>query len=339
MDAAQDLDASHRDNSKRRGPSRRTPEAMWGWYMIRATLWFAPRAHTMCRIFGFRSVVPSQVHRSLLAAENALGVQSNEHPDGWGVAFYVDGAPHLTRSPTTALGDQLFHRLSGVASSQTVLAHVRKATQGELNVLNCHPFQHGRWVFAHNGDIPRFVHHRQKLMAEISPSLRRFVLGDTDSEVIFFIILTQLSQQVASHAGHSAHEAMAAVRKATSRIRAICDADAEDGKTCLLTLVMTDGHTLVALQGGKELYRSTYKTRCSDRDQCPSLAPECEAPSGTGFVNHFIVSSEPLQGENVWEPFVEDELLAVDPHMRMLGTRAPQQSTGPKAKLPIVPDG
>ncbi|HEX7669417.1 MAG TPA: class II glutamine amidotransferase, partial [Polyangiaceae bacterium] len=74
----------------------------------------------MCRLFGFRSVISSQVHRSLLAAENALGTQSNQHPDGWGVAYYVDGAPHVTRNPITAMGDQLFHRLSGVVSSQTV---------------------------------------------------------------------------------------------------------------------------------------------------------------------------------------------------------------------------
>ena len=146
----------------------------------------------MCRLFGFRSVIPSQVHRSLLAAENALGIQSNQHPDGWGVAFYVDGAPHVTRSPTTALGDALFHRLSGVVSSETVLAHVRKATQGNLSVLNCHPFQHGRWVFAHNGDVPTFAQHRETLINEVSPRLRRYILGETDSEVVFFMILTQL---------------------------------------------------------------------------------------------------------------------------------------------------
>ncbi len=139
----------------------------------------------MCRLFGFRSVIESQVHRSLLAAENALGVQSSGHPDGWGVAFYVDGAPHLTRSPTTAFGDKMFHRLSGVVSSQTVLAHVRKATQGGHNVFNCHPFQHGRWVFAHNGDIPNFEERRTSLLAEVAPGLRRFILGETDSEVLF----------------------------------------------------------------------------------------------------------------------------------------------------------
>ena len=127
----------------------------------------------MSRLFGFRSVTPSQVHRSLLAAENALGNQSNEHPDGWGVAFYVDGAPHVTRSPMTALGDHLFHRLSGVVASETVLAHVRRATQGKNTVFNCHPFQYGRWVFAHNGDVPEFESRRDQLLAEIAPRLRR----------------------------------------------------------------------------------------------------------------------------------------------------------------------
>jgi len=276
----------------------------------------------MCRIFGFRSVIPSKVHRSLLAAENALGVQSNDHPDGWGVAFYVDDAPHLTRSPTTALGDHLFHRLSGVASSQTVLAHVRKATQGELTVLNCHPFQYGRWVFAHNGDIPNFQQHRAALLDEITPPLRRFILGETDSEVIFYIILTQLSAQKALASDYSAHDALSAVHAAARKIRDICEGD---GNTkCLLTLVLTNGHTMVAMQGGKELYRSTYKSVCSERDECPSLAPECEAPTTTGFVNHFVVSSEPLDGENVWQPMAAGELLAVDGNMRVLGMRHAQ---------------
>ena len=146
----------------------------------------------MCRLFGFRSVIQSQMHRSLIAADNALGRQSDRHPDGWGVAYYVDGAPHVTRSPVHALGDALFHRVSGVVSSETVLAHVRKATHGAHTVLNCHPFQYGRWVFAHNGDVPTFDRDRAELLAEVSPRLRRFVLGETDSEVIFFMVMSRL---------------------------------------------------------------------------------------------------------------------------------------------------
>lgn len=278
------------------------------------------KPHLMCRLFGFRSVIPSQVHRSLLDAENALGLQSNAHPDGWGVAFYVDGSPHVTRSPTTALGDHMFHRLSGVVSSQTVLAHVRKATQGALNVMNCHPFQYGRWVFAHNGDIPNFNEMRPRLLEEITPPLRRFVLGETDSEVLFFIILTQLAAQRALSGNYSAHDAMSAVYAGTQLVRELCDVSAE--KRCLLTLVLTNGETMVARQDGKELYRSTFKKRCPERESCPSFVAECERRSQTGFVNHFVVSSEPLHGDNVWEAMRPGEMVAVDQHMRVLGRTA-----------------
>ena len=61
----------------------------------------------MCRLFGFRSVIPSQVHRSLLSAENALVWQSERHPDGWGVAYFVGGIPHLIKSAETAIQDSL----------------------------------------------------------------------------------------------------------------------------------------------------------------------------------------------------------------------------------------
>jgi glutamine amidotransferase len=270
----------------------------------------------MCRLFGFRSVIPSQVHRSLLAAENALGVQSNQHPDGWGVAFYIDGAPHVTRSPSTAGGDALFHRLSGVVASETVLAHVRKATQGDKTVFNCHPFQHGRWVFAHNGDIPRFDELRTALLDLVEPPLRRFVMGDTDSEVVFFIFLSELGRATGGARRPALTHAVSALQSTVRRVRERCDG--RPGiEAALLTLMATDGETLLATHGGKDLYFSTYKTRCSDRAQCASLSAACEAPSPTGVVNHFIVSSEPLQGENVWLRLEPGDIVGVDRGMRL----------------------
>jgi glutamine amidotransferase len=252
-----------------------------------------------------------------LAADNALAVQSTEHPDGWGVAYYVDGVPHVARSPLTALGDSLFHRLSGVVSSETVLAHVRRATHGGKSVLNCHPFQYGRWVFAHNGDIPGFEHQREALLELVSPRLRRFILGETDSELIFSVFLTELSGYGPLSRRHSIDDVAAALRSTMQRVREVSDANGSE-KPAELTAIVTDGETLCATEGGKELFVSTYKTRCSDRNTCPSLAPECEAPSASGFVNHLILSSEPLQGENVWHPLEPGEMVGVDWRMRLL---------------------
>lgn len=280
----------------------------------------------MCRLFGFRSIIPSQVHRSLVDAENALGQKSAEHPDGWGVAYYLEGVPHLTRSPRQALGDQLFHRLSGLVASETVIAHVRKATQGVISVLNCHPFQYGRYTFAHNGDVPNFGEKRELLVNEITPSLRRMIFGETDSEVLFYLFLSRLSQYGPLRQPLGAEAIAEAIEYTDARVRALT----EDGDSAKLTMLVTDGINMVACQGGPELYFSTHKTHCSDREHCPHLRPECEAPSETGFVNHFLVSSEPLSGENVWTALATGEIVGVDGSMRTFRRRM----DAPMPKLP-----
>lgn len=258
----------------------------------------------------------SQVHRSLVAADNALGEQSHAHPDGWGVAYYVDEAPHLTRSEKAALGDQIFHRLSGVVASETVLAHVRKATVGHVSVLNCHPFQHGRWTFAHNGEIRNYEASKGRLRNAIAPRLRRYILGDTDSEAIFYLFLTHLSHLGPLKQRFTVEEAVQAISATVKEVRALCDGT-DEADQALLTLLVTDGSVMVGTQGGKALLYSTHKTRCSDRDNCPSLSDSCEAPSESGFVNHLIFSSEEIAGDNVWRPLQRDEAIGVDWRMRL----------------------
>ncbi|MCB9759342.1 MAG: class II glutamine amidotransferase [Alphaproteobacteria bacterium] len=269
----------------------------------------------MCRLFGFRSVLQSQVHRSLASADNALATQSVAHPDGWGVAYYVAGAPHIIKGTGQAHGDTIFHRVSGIVTSQTVLAHIRKATQGQITTLNCHPFQYGHWVMAHNGDVPGFAAHRDALVGRISPVLRRFLLGQTDSEVIFHLFLSALSEEVELHRrGAPVDAVVRALRAAVSTVHEISgDAD----RAPLLTLMVTDGEAMAAHQGGKELHYSTWKVRCAERDLCPHFSAECEAASTSGYVNHLIVSSEPLHGENVWLEMQPGEIVGVDHAMRL----------------------
>lgn len=268
----------------------------------------------MCRLFGFRSVLQSGVHSSLMTADNALAVQSQRHPDGWGVAYYVSGAPHVIKSAGTAVTDHLFHRVSGIVTSNTVLAHIRKATQGEINPLNCHPFQYGHWVMAHNGDVPDFAGLRDKLVGLISPRFRHFLLGDTDSEVIFHLFLSHLSNEAdIARRGTPVAAVVKALRRTVAQVREVADGPQA---SALLTLLVTDGESMVAHQHGRPLFYSTWKTRCSERSSCAYFAAECEAPSRTGYVNHLIISSEPLQGENAWQEMSDGEVVGVDHFMR-----------------------
>ena len=52
-------------------------------------------------------------------------------------------------------------------------------------------------------------------------------------------------------------------------------------------------------------------------EQVAELSAECEAPTRTGYVNHLLVSSEPLQGENHWTALAEGGIVAVDAFMRL----------------------
>ena len=274
----------------------------------------------MCRLFGFRSVIEAQVHSSLVSADNALMHQSQFHPDGWGVAYYVAGAPHLIKSDSKAMDDHLFKKVSGIVSSHTVLAHLRKSTIGDNSIINTHPFQFGPWVFAHNGHIENFNHIKPQLVAKISPQLGRFILGDTDSEVLFYLILHQLSLTNSLNDPQcSLPRLVQAVKAALQIVTSLAgpflteETDAAD-KT-YLSFIMTNGSTMLAHQGGKKLYYSTYKKKCPDRDTCKSFAPECEAKTTTGLVNHLIFSSEPLQGENIWIDLQPGQMVGIDSSM------------------------
>ncbi len=272
----------------------------------------------MCRLFGFRSVIPSQVHSSLVSAENALVVQSEDHPDGWGVAYYVANAPHVIKSATGAVSDGLFKRVSGIVSSETVVAHVRKATTGTLSIINSHPFQYGAWVFAHNGDVPNFAEHRPELVSLVPPVLRRFILGDTDSEVIFYLLLGHLASRFDLHRpGYPVRDLFDAIRATVDDIERVTGLDPYDpDNKCYLTMLVTNGHVMAGHQGGKELLVSTHKHHCPERDTCPSFAPQCELATKSGFVSHLLLSSEILQGDNVWNTLKPGSLVGVNARMR-----------------------
>lgn len=275
----------------------------------------------MCRLFGFRSVILSQVHQSLVQADNALEVQSREHPHGWGVAYYVRNSPHIIKSTSAALEDKIFKKVSGVVSSQTVLGHIRKATVGETNILNTHPFQYGHWTFAHNGNIKDFDKFREPILKEIPEYFRKFILGTTDSEVIFYYLLGRISNKInLSEENINIEEFTTIINHAINDLVGIIGElnFAEDAPPTenFITFIITNGNLMLAFNGGKKLYYSTYKNKCLDRDICSSYSPECEAPTKTGFVNHLIFSSEPLSGDNIWIDLKPREILGIDYKMK-----------------------
>lgn len=273
----------------------------------------------MCRLYGFRSSIDSTVHRSLVAAENAIARQSRLHRDGWGLAFYVGRYPHILRNDAQALGDSLFREVSSVVATRTFMAHIRKATAGSVRVLNCHPFQHGSWTFAHNGQVCGFSDPavRARMLALIDPRYQRFALGDTDSELIFFIFLSRLARRVEDlhNAGITAEHTLAALQETVAGVLEAAAPDATDPELpTKLNFLITNGSVMVAYRYRVSLFYSTHKTRCPERDTCWAFREgSCERPVTDGLVKHLLISSEIIEGgNNVWEEVPEDTYVAVD---------------------------
>lgn len=61
----------------------------------------------------------------------------------------------MVKEHSAAHTSERFRRTSAEGRSRIFIAHVRKATTGEPSEQNCHPFQYGQWLFAHNGSVDR----------------------------------------------------------------------------------------------------------------------------------------------------------------------------------------
>src|SRR5450830_882461 len=114
----------------------------------------------MCQLLGMNCNVPTDVTFSF-SGFSQRGGRTDHHSDGWGIAFFEGrGLRHFVDHEPAAESAiaQLIRRYP--IKSRNVIAHIRKATQGAVNLQNCHPFVRelwGRyWVFAHNGDLKEF---------------------------------------------------------------------------------------------------------------------------------------------------------------------------------------
>ncbi len=144
----------------------------------------------MCQLLGMNCTQPADITFSFKGFA-ARGGLTHHHADGFGIAFFEDKACRLfidnqpaCRSPVAELVKQY------PIQSKNVIAHIRKATQGDVRLQNCHPFMRelwGRhWIFAHNGTLKGF---QPVLCGDYQP------VGDTDSEVAFCHMMQTLRKR------------------------------------------------------------------------------------------------------------------------------------------------
>ncbi len=148
----------------------------------------------MCQLLGMNCATPTDITFSFRGFSQRAGITS-DHCDGFGIAFFEDKACRLFVDNQSAVESPIAELIRNYPiKSRNVIAHIRKATQGKINLENSHPFSRelwGRqWIFAHNGDLHDFD---PPLSGRFTP------VGNTDSERAFCYLLDQLVQRFGYH--------------------------------------------------------------------------------------------------------------------------------------------
>jgi glutamine amidotransferase len=122
----------------------------------------------------------------------------NENLDGWGHVWQTgEEPPEWYRSARALTDDDTGRAELRTVRADRFLVHVRQKTPGSAtDTVNSAPFVDGAdRFFAHNGFVADFrAGVREELLAKISPARAAAIVGDTDSEMLFALVLTRLDE-------------------------------------------------------------------------------------------------------------------------------------------------
>ena len=241
----------------------------------------------MCQLLGMNANTPTDVMFSF----SGLARRAGEHKDGFGIAFFEGAGLRHFIDPLCALHSPVAELIKAYPiRSEVVIAHIRKATQGAVALVNCHPFVRelwGRyWVFAHNGDLASFA---PRLHGAFRP------VGDTDSERAFCWLMQELAK---------AHATVPSTDELSCTLRE------------LLPQLAAHGTFNMLLSNGLALWAHASTALFSLQRQHPFGAVRlADEDLSVDFGQHTtptdcvaVVATEPLTKNENWQAFARGEL-------------------------------
>ena len=235
----------------------------------------------------------------VLEPEHSLLVQSYApkemvsgvvNADGFGVGWYAPWSgeePAVYRSDGPLWSDRSFASIAPRIRSRSVFAAVRSATPGlPVEESGTPPFASGPFMFAHNGAIEDFRRTAMRPLRDaLSDESYAGLLGTTDSETIFAILLDQLRRS----SGNLAEASAETIR----HVSAVC---AKLGVRATLNLGVADGEAMAF-------------TRYSSEGPGNSLYL---VEDGRAFPGAVVVASERLDDDSGWRAVPDRHLVAVE---------------------------
>ncbi|AUI65773.1 MULTISPECIES: class II glutamine amidotransferase [Glaesserella] len=182
----------------------------------------------MCQLLGMNCNTPTDITFSFEGFRRRAGL-TDHHTDGFGIAFFEGKGVRIFRDNRPGASSPMADLVSQYRiKSYNVIAHIRKATRGDINLENTHPFIREiwgeNWVFAHNGTVD----------VKVCPNNHYQPIGTTDSEAAFCCIAAGLKKRFSQKP--SEKEIFDAVVEITSEI-------ATHG---VFNFIMSNGHWMIA---------------------------------------------------------------------------------------------
>ncbi|ASK26842.1 class II glutamine amidotransferase [Neisseria chenwenguii] len=141
----------------------------------------------MCQLLGMNCNTPTDIMFSFEGFRRRGGI-TDHHADGFGIGFFEGRGVRLFHDDKPSANSPVADLIRAYPiKSENVIAHIRKASQGQTSLANTHPFMREMWgeywLFAHNGHLIDF-----------SPEQGAYyrAVGCTDSERAFCYILNRL---------------------------------------------------------------------------------------------------------------------------------------------------
>jgi len=113
-------------------------------------------------------------------------IDADYHMDGIGFAFFYEKKWNVQKST------DMYFSFHIPPDCKYIIGHLRNKGNctGNVGYENTHPFIYHPFVFCHNGKIIDFVKNKEKIMPFILEKYLSQIKGETDSEYIFYLILS-----------------------------------------------------------------------------------------------------------------------------------------------------
>lgn len=238
----------------------------------------------MARLMGImanrrdRMAAVAHQERDALTSE----LQDSSAVSGIGIGFYQGDEVLHKKQPRRESEPVTWNAFLEGVKTDCALMHARRPTVGDFRSENTHPFRYRRWLFAHTGTIDRFEAIRDGLRNAVHGFLLRNIRGQTDSELLFYVVLSFLHDagrlDDRSVTGDDVDLAMRAAVSLVDRLSAEVGAPKPE-----LNILLTNGVLMAAMSRGSKLH---YVERVGLHDPPSGLEP---VPVGDPRVLRYVL--------------------------------------------------